>query len=97
MQTVQTKKINTTCQRCGICCLMAPCHLGKLKLTDPFKVCIHLSFTKESKASCELLAKEINPFEDGCSFQNDPVYPTFVLMYSKLKEYLITQKNKKEI
>jgi len=70
---------------------MAPCHIGKIQKDDVYKVCAYLSFTKDGKASCELIAKGINPFEDGCAFQNDPVYPTFVLMYQKLKEHLISK------
>jgi hypothetical protein len=80
------------CKRCGICCLMAPCHLGTIDKNDPLKVCTNLSFSN-GVASCSLIVLGFNPFEDGCSFQNDPQYKFFEAMYQKLKEHLVNAKS----
>ena len=68
---VMPKKVK--CIRCGVCCILAPC-----SESNDARVCSYLTIYKAGYTFCEYIAKNGNPFANGC----------FLRRSSKSYEYL---------
>ena len=61
------------CIRCGVCCLLGPCELGKVNYNG---ICIYLTYDGE-RTSCLLVSKGVMPYfiGSGCFFrENEDIY-----------------------
>ena len=60
------------CIRCGVCCIVAPCHVDILDKTG---TCSDLTIHEEGYTSCEYVKENGNIFGGGCMLRrSEEVY-----------------------
>jgi len=78
------------CIRCGVCCIVATCSMGKIdKKTG---ICSYLTIHKEGHTSCKYIEQHENPFSRGCFLRSPGALDTMYKYYKDMAEEKVKMK-----